>query len=59
MIIQTGFEDYILYKDIKIYKARMSDGYQFIRSAGEALTISVKLDKDLANIDATIKIFVQ
>ena len=47
MIIQTGFEDYILYKDIKIYKARMSDGYQFIRSAGEALTISVKLDKDL------------
>lgn len=47
MILQSGFEDFVLYKNVKLYKAKMSDNYYFIKGAGDALTVSLKMEKDL------------
>lgn len=45
--IETGFDDTVVYKGLTIHRTKVSDGYYHIKLAGESLTVSLKMEKDL------------
>lgn len=47
MFIDSGFDDIIDYKGIKIRRAKLSDGYYMIKASGEALTLNTMNEKNL------------